>query len=259
MRLPRPAAAGVGVAAFGREARAVGAVLGASLRSLPRMRARDFWEQLGTVALSALPLVGIAALFAGMVIVLTTSLELTRLGIGYRVPDIVAVSFVRELGPVFTALLMSGKAGAGLASELGMVTLSGQAQAMRAMSVDIDRELVAPRVWGCVVGTLMLTTAAIFLGLIGGMLLGSAKLGLSPVHYLNRTIDALAPADLACGLLKAVGFGVIIAAMGTTFGLKEKADAGVLGRHTMSAVVLASFMVLIADHVFTTLIMATIG
>ena len=248
-----------GVAAFGREARFLGAVLGRATRALPRMRPGDFVEQLGRVALSALPLVGIAALFAGMVIALQTSLQLARLGMGHMVADIVSVSLVRELAPIFTALLMAGKAGAGLASELGMVTLSGQAQAMRAMSLDIDRELIAPRVWACIVGTVLLTIAAILLGLIGGMILGAAKLGVSPVHYLNRAVDALAPVDFACGLLKAAGFGVIIAALGVTFGLKDKADAGVLGRHTMSAVVVASFLILVSDHVFTTLIVATLG
>lgn len=246
------------IGALGREAHALGLVLFRAARGGLRMRPSDFVEQLGSVALSALPLVGIAALFAGMVIALNTSLQLARLGQSHLVPDIVAVSLVRELAPVFTALLMAGKAGAGLASELGMVTLSGQAQAMRALSLDIDRELVAPRVWGCIWGTFLLTIAACLLGLIGGMVLGSAKLGLSPVHYMNRVVGALGPVDIACGLLKSLGFGVIIALFGVRFGLRDKADAAALGKHTMSAVVVASFTVLVADHVFTTFIVAVL-
>ncbi|MFO0745079.1 MAG: ABC transporter permease [Myxococcota bacterium] len=249
----------VTIASLGREAHALGIVLGRSMRAGLRMRPADFVEQLGSVALSALPLVGIASLFAGMVIALNTSLQLARLGQAHLVPDIVAVTLVRELAPVFTALLMAGKAGAGLASELGMVTLSGQAQAMRALSLDIDKELIAPRVWGCIWGTFLLTIAACLLGLIGGMVLGSAKLGLTPVHYMNRVVGALSPVDIACGLLKSVGFGVIIALFGVRFGLRDKADAGALGRHTMSAVVVASFTVLVADHVFTTFIVAVLG
>ncbi len=194
-----------------------------------------------------------------MVIALQTSLQLARLGSAHLVADIVSVSLVRELAPVFTALLMAGKAGAGLASELGMVTLSGQAQAMRSLSIDIDRELVAPRVLACVWGTVLLTVAAIMLGLLGGMILGSARLGLSPVHYLNRAVGALAPVDFACGLLKAGGFGLIIAAFGCKWGLQDKRDAADLGRHTMSAVVIASFLILVADHVFTTFIVALLG
>lgn len=244
------------MAAFGREAGALFLVLGRATRAAFRMRPSDFVEQLGRVALSALPLVGVAALFAGMVIALNSSFHLTRIGQSHMVPDIVAVSLVTELAPVFTALLMAGKAGAGLASELGMVTLSGQAQAMRALSLDIDRELIAPRVWGCIIGTVLLTLAAMILGLIGGMILGSAKLGLSPVHYLNRSIAALPPIDFALGLLKSFGFGVIIAAFGTRMGLRDKADAAALGQHTMTAVVVASFCVLIADHIFTTFILA---
>jgi phospholipid/cholesterol/gamma-HCH transport system permease protein len=247
------------VAAFGREAWALLTVLGRASRAFIRMRPADFVEQLGRVALSALPLVGIAALFAGMVIALNSSFQLTRIGQNHLVADVVSIGLVTELAPVFTALLMAGKAGAGLASELGMVTLSGQAQAMRALSLDIDRELIAPRVWGCIVGTVLLTIAAIILGLVGGMILGSAKLGISPVHYMNRAVAALAPVDFALGLLKAFGFGVIIATFGTRMGLREKADAAALGHHTMSAVVVASFCVLIADHVFTTFIVAVLG
>lgn len=247
------------VARFGVEAGALLSVLGRAFRATFRMRGADYVEQLGRVALSALPLVAIASLFAGMVIALNASMQLAQLGSAHLVADIVSVSLVTELAPVFTALLMSGKAGAGLASELGMVVLSGQAQAMRALSLDIDKELVAPRVWGCITGTLLLTIAAIFAGLVGGMVLGSAKLGLSPVHYLNRATAALEPIHFALGLIKSVGFGTIIAAFGTRMGLRDKVDAGALGVHTMTAVVTASFVVLIADHVMTTIILAVLG
>lgn len=247
------------VARFGVEAHALLTVLGRSFANTFRMRGADYVEQLGKVALSALPLIVIASLFAGMVIALNASMQLAELGSAHLVADIVAVSLVTELAPVFTALLMSGKAGAGLASELGMVTLSGQAQAMRALSLDLDRELLAPRVWACISGTLLLTIAAIFAGLIGGMILGSAKLGLSPVHYMNRVTSALEPIHFALGLIKSVGFGTIIAAFGARLGLADKADAGALGTHTMTAVVTASFTVLIADHVMTTLIYAVFG
>jgi phospholipid/cholesterol/gamma-HCH transport system permease protein len=203
--------------------------------------------------------VGVAALFAGMVIALQSSVQLARLGTAHLVPDIVSVSLVRELAPIFTALLMAGKAGAGLASELGMITLSGQAQAMRALSIDIDRELIAPRVFAVVGGTVLLTMAAILLGLLGGMILGAAQVGLSPVHYLNRSIAALEPLDFALGLSKAAAFGVIIAALGCSWGLKDKRDAADLGRHTMTAVVLASFLVLVSDHVLTALVVAALG
>ena len=246
------------VSVFGREASALGIVLGRATRAGFGMRFSDFVEQLGRVALSALPLVAIAALFAGMVIALMAVALQTSLQIdsAHLVADIVSVTLVRELAPIFTALLMAGKAGAGLASELGMVTLSGQAQAMRALSLDINRELIAPRVWGCIWGTFLLTIAAIFFGLIGGMILGSAKLGLSPVHYVNRVVGALGPVDFACGLVKGVAFGTVIAAFGVRFGLAEKADAAALGRHTMTAVVASSFTVLVANHILTTIISA---
>jgi len=244
---------------FGQAVVAMGLAVGRAIAAAPRMKRRDFVEQLGRIAMSALPLVGIAALFAGMVIALQTSMQLTRLGMNAIVADIVSVSLVRELAPIFTALLMAGKAGAGLASELGMVTLSGQAQAMRALGLDINRELLAPRFFAVVVGTLLLTIAAILLGLMGGMLLGSGKLGVSPVYYLNRIAYALEPIDIAVGLIKSVGFGVIIAAFGLRFGLAPKDDAAALGKDTMRAVVSASFVILVADHIMTVIISAVLG
>jgi phospholipid/cholesterol/gamma-HCH transport system permease protein len=247
------------IAGFGLESRRLGTVLARAARRLPAVRGRDLLDQLGATSLSALPLVGTAGLFIGMVIALQTALQLARLGSAHLVPDIVSVSLVRELAPVFTALLMAGKAGAGLASELGMVTLSGQARAMRALSLDIDREIVAPRVAAVVLGTVLLTMAAMALGLAGGMLLGSAKLGLSPVHYLNRAVAALQPADFVAGLVKAAAFGLIIAAMGCRWGLEAKRDAADLGRHTMVAVVWASFLVLVSDHVLTTALTAAMA
>jgi phospholipid/cholesterol/gamma-HCH transport system permease protein len=247
------------IARFGHESRCLFRVAGRSLLALPRARPAALLIELWRVALSALPLVGVASLFAGMVIALQTAIQLARLGSGHLVPDIVSVSLVRELGPVFTALLMAGKAGAGVASELGMIVLTGQDKAMRALSLDIDRELIAPRLFACVVGMLLLTMAAILLGLLGGMLLGSAQLGLTPVHYLNRAVHALTPADFLTGLVKAGAFGALIGLLGTSYGLRKKADAGEVGRHTMNAVVMASFWVLVSDHILTSLVTAVWG
>ena len=234
-------------------------VIGRTLRVSPRVRPGAFVDALGQMALSALPLVGIAHFFAGMVIVLQSATELGRFGSNHLVGDIISISLVRELAPIFTALLMAGKAGAGLASELGMLTLSGQTQAMRALSIDIDREVVAPKILAVVWGTVLLTIAAILMGLLGGMLLADAKLGVSATHFLNRCIGALGPEDFACGLIKAAAFGGIIAVAGTTYGLKATRDAADLGRHTMRAVVTASFLVLISDHVLTSFIVAVLG
>ena len=130
---------------------------------------------------------------------------------------------------------------------------------MRALSIDIDREVVAPKILAVVWGTVLLTIAAILMGLLGGMLLADAKLGVSATHFLNRCIGALGPEDFACGLIKAAAFGGIIAVAGTTYGLKATRDAADLGRHTMRAVVTASFLVLISDHVLTSFIVAVLG
>jgi phospholipid/cholesterol/gamma-HCH transport system permease protein len=247
------------IARFGYQSQCALRVLGGACRQWFRMGSGAVTRQLGQVALSALPLVGVAHFFAGMVIVLQSAVQFGRFGSNHLVADVIAISLVRELAPVFTALLMAGKAGAGLASELGMLVLSGQTRAMRALSIDINRHVVAPRFWAAVWGTVLLTIAAMFMGLLGGMILAESKLGVSMVHFLNRAIDAIQPVDLACGLFKAGGFGVIVATLGCTYGLKPKKDARELGQHTMQAVVIGSFCVLVSDHLFTSLIVAVWG
>lgn len=241
---------------LGYEARLVGQIIGRSWAHAFQIRTSTFLHQLAILAMSALPLVGVAHFFAGMVVALQSGAELARFGSNHLVPDVLALAIVTELAPIFTALLMAGKAGAGLASELGMLTLTGQTQAMRSLSVDIDKEVVAPRFWATVWGTVLLTVAAVFIALLGGLVLSAAKGGVSPVHYMNRVLQILEPHHLFSGLAKAAAFGTIVATLGLTFGLKKKKSAADLGRHTMQAVVIASFLILISDHLLTSLIMA---
>jgi phospholipid/cholesterol/gamma-HCH transport system permease protein len=221
-------------------------------RSMPRMSRQAFLAELHRFAVGGLPMVGTAALLAGMVMALSTAGQLGRLGLLSRVPDVTALFVTRELAPVFTGLLMAGRAGAGLAAELGLLTLSGQAAAMRALGLDPDRELLAPRLAAVVLGTSLLTAAAILLGLLGGLLLGVGVLDLSPLQFTARLAEALAPAHLVLGLVKGTVFGLLIALAGLRRGLLDKQDAGELGRDTMKAVVSASFAILVADHALTT-------
>jgi phospholipid/cholesterol/gamma-HCH transport system permease protein len=213
-----------------------------------------FLRELHRFGVGGFPMVGTAALLAGMVMALSTAGQLGRFGLISRVPDVTAVFVARELAPVFTALLMAGRAGAGLASELGLVTLSGQAAAMRALGLDLDREVLAPRLTAVIAATLLLTTAAILLGLLGGFAFGTAALDLPPALFTARLAAALAPAHIAMGLVKAVVFGVVIAVSGLVGGLTDKHDAAALGTDTMKAVVRASFAVLVLDHLLTTLL-----
>lgn len=233
---------------LGKESTALWGLFWRALKGLKDLRKDSFLSALYEGSLSAWPLVLISGFFMGLVLALSASRELLQFGSLHLVPDLVAISLVTELGPLFTAFLMAGKTGAGLASELGLLNYGGEIQAMRALSLDPDKELLVPKFWAALLGILLLTIAAILMGLLGGMALGHFQLGLSPILYLNRSIHALAPLHLVMALTKGLGFAVIVALFGLRFGLSPKPDAPTLGRHTMRAVVYGSFSVLIADH-----------
>jgi phospholipid/cholesterol/gamma-HCH transport system permease protein len=232
----------------------VSALLVRGMAAIPRMPRGAFMGELHRTLVGGLPMVGTAALLAGMVMALSTAGQLGRLGLLGRVPDVTALFVTRELAPVFTGLLMAGRAGAGLAAELGLLSLSGQATAMRALGLDLDRELVAPRLAAVTLGTLLLTVAATLLGLVGGLLFGVEVLNLPAATFTSRLASALAPAHLLMGSVKGLCFGGVIAVCGLRRGLLEKADAAALGQDTMRAVVGASFSILVLDQALTTLL-----
>ncbi len=247
------------VAAFGDTVAAVGHLARSCLRGGGPAGRERFLATLTTLGAGSLVLVAVAAFFSGMVIALQAAVELTRFGATPLVSGIVTVTFVRELGPIFTGLLLAGKGGAGLAAEFGGHLVSGQLLAMRALSIDPDRVLVAPSVRAVVLSVVLLTVVADLAGVLGGLVLLHGQFALSPVVFLNEAVRALAWTDLVSGAVKSLGFGVIVALAGAYYGLRRKAHAEALGRDTMHAVVVASFLVLVSDHVFTRALVALLG
>lgn len=247
------------VARFGVAVSQIAWLWGRSVRLLPAVRGPRFTEALFTLGVASGPLVLIATFFSGMVLALQVSVELTRFGSTELIAGVVGVTFVRELGPVFTALLLAGKAGSGIASEFGGLLLSDQLRAMRALSIDVERRFVAPTVWAAVLATVGLTLLADVAGVFGGLVLSAAQLGVSPVVYLNETVRAIAWSDLASSFVKSVVFGHVVALAGVWYGLRDKRSARDLGADTMRAVVSASFLVLVLDNVTSRVLVAVFG
>ena len=236
---------------LGRVLRHLGRILLAAARATPRLEGSELRGRLMAYGVASLPIVSIASLCVGMVMGLHTVLEFGRFGVQGLTARVVAVSVLRELGPVFTALLVAGRAGAGMASELGALSESGQLQAMRGLGIDLDREILAPRVFAVVLSTAVLTVYADLFGVLGGMAVSTGSTGVSAANYLARTVDALAGLDLVLSGTKAIVFGLTIAVFGAYFGLREKAGHADVGRDTMRAVVWSSFLVLFLNLTVT--------
>jgi len=167
---------------------------------------------------------------------------------------VVMLSVTRELGPVLAGLMVSGRAGAAMAAELGTMRVTDQIDALTTLSTDPMKYLVAPRLLAGIIAMPLLVVIADILGVLGGFLVASLKLGFNPNTYLISTFSNLRQDDVVSGLIKAAVFGFIIALMGSFNGYRSKGGAQGVGAATTSAVVSASILILALDYILTQLL-----
>jgi phospholipid/cholesterol/gamma-HCH transport system permease protein len=219
----------------------------------------DFAEigrQLDRIGVGSLNLTNITALFTGMVLALQTAYALSKFGARLYIGEIVALSLVRELGPVLTALMVGGRVGSGITAEIGSMAVTEQVDAIRSMAADPVRKLVVPRVWAIVAMLPVLTILADAMGIFGGMLIGVLQEGLSPVFYLQRTFQVLTLDDVIVGLAKPVVFAFIIGVIGCRNGLAARGGADGVGRATTNTVYAAAIAILVSDFFITKLFLS---
>jgi phospholipid/cholesterol/gamma-HCH transport system permease protein len=222
----------------------------------PPLYFRDTIDQMDKIGVGSLTIIILTGLFTGMVLALQSAYELEVFGAKMYVGRLVAVTMVRELGPVLTALMLSGRVGSGIAAELGSMQVSEQISALTAMGTDPVRKLVIPRVTAGVMMTPLLTILADFVALLGGFIISMVFLNLGFTFYWNSVIDALTFTDFFTGLSKPFVFGFIVTMVGCHFGLTTTGGTEGVGRHTTNAVVTASILVLVIDFFMTKIFFA---
>ena len=216
-----------------------------------RIRWKATMDQMFKMGVTSLPLVGMTALFTGMVLALQSAYQLRLFAAEQFTSDLIALSITRELGPVLTAMVVAGRVGASIAAELGTMKVTEQVDALKALAVDPTRYLVVPRVVAGVLMLFVLTIYADCIGMFGGYLIAVFKLSISSHQYIKRTIQALMIKDLMTGLIKAFFFGAIISVVGCYFGFKATDGAEGVGKATTFAVVTALILIIASDAVFT--------
>ncbi len=205
-------------------------------------------EQIGVRSLGV---AGITAIFTGMVLALQTAYSLPGLGVKYYIGTVVSKSVVRELGPVLTALIVGGRIGAGMTAELGTMKVTEQIDAMRSMAADPVKKLVAPKLAATLIMLPALTILGNGLGVLGGLIIATFQLNLTPGFYINDVLGALTIDDICSGIGKSVCFAYFIAIIGCHNGLMARGGADGVGRATTNTVVMASIMVLVSDFFLT--------
>src|SRR6266404_3772724 len=221
-----------------------------NLFSRPRYWA-DVFTQMDSIGVGSMPIVVLTGFFTGCVLALQSATSLQQFGSVSLTGNLVALSMVKELGPVLTGLMVSGRNASGMASELGSMKVTEQIDAMRALGTDPSKKLVTPRVSATVVMLFFLSIISDLLGLTGGWMVSALLLGLNSHQYWNSAYQSLGFHDVLMGLMKPVMFGFIIATIGCYYGLTTKGGTQGVGRSTTQAVVAASVLLLLLDFFVT--------
>ena len=225
--------------------------------SRPPYYPRQVALQMLDIGFFSLPVVGLTALFTGMVLALQSYTGFARFQAESAIATVVVLSVTRELGPVIAGLMVAGRIGASMAAEIGTMRVTEQIDALSTLATNPFKYLVAPRLLAGLAMLPLLVVVADVIGVLGGYLVAVYKLGFNPAAYLKRTMDYLEFMDVFSGLVKAGVFGFLIALMGCFHGYTSAGGAQGVGRATTNAVVSASILILVADYMLTEIFFAT--
>ena len=219
----------------------------------PPIFPRLIGRQMIDIGYYSLPVVGLTAIFSGMVLALQSYTGFARFNAESAIANVVILSMTRELGPVLAGLMVAGLIGASMAAEIGTMRVTEQIDALTTLSTNPYKYLIAPRLIAGLLMLPLLVLVADIIGVFGGYLVGVYKLGFNPNVYLSNSIDFLEPLDVISGLVKAAVFGFIIALMGCYNGFNSRGGAQGVGSATTNAVVSSSILILVFNYIITEL------
>ncbi|CAA9427157.1 MAG: Phospholipid ABC transporter permease protein MlaE [uncultured Pyrinomonadaceae bacterium] len=208
---------------------------------------KEIIRQMDLIGVGSLPIVLLTGFFTGGVLILQTYPTLVYYGAQAEAGRAVATSLIRELGPVLSALMVSGRIGSAISAELGAMVVSQQIDAMRALGTDPNRKLVAPRIIALILMLPLLTVAADVFGLLGGGIVAKNLYGLDYNLFITSVRNGITTEDIIGGIIKPLFFGLIIGSVSCYKGLSTTDGTVGVGRSTTSAVVLSSIVVIIFD------------
>ena len=220
----------------------------------PPFDIRNLLKQVEYVGIKSIPVILITGGFTGMVLALQSYTGFKRFNAEAFVGTVVALSMTRELGPVLSGLMVSGRVGSAMAAELGTMQVTEQIDALYTLAINPIKYLVVPRFLASLIVMPILTTFSDIIGIMGGYLVSVMLLGSNPTVYMRRTYDYLDLEDVYIGLLKACIFGMIIATIGCYQGMYTRGGAEGVGKATTNAVVISSLLILIANYFTTALL-----
>ncbi|HWM87196.1 MAG TPA: MlaE family lipid ABC transporter permease subunit [Kofleriaceae bacterium] len=216
-----------------------------------RIRWQPLIEQGSDIGARALRIVALIVFLVGLTVAFQAAYQLRQFGAAIYVADLTAVSIVREMGPLMTAILVAGRSGSSIAAEIATMQVSEEIDALKVMGMDPIEFLAVPRLLALLIVMPLLTVLADVVGIFGGFLVGVFYLDLTGQAFLDKAIQALSPFDLISGSIKALAFGFGIGLIGLYFGMRVRGGASEVGRTTTASVVASIFYIIIADCFFS--------
>jgi len=212
---------------------------------------RGLAAQMVRVGIKSIPIVFLVLFFVGMILAFQMAYSMRTFGAYDLVPAIVGVAMLRELGPLLTAIVLTGFAGASIAAEIGTMVVSEEILALDTSALNPVRFLVMPRVMASIIMVFCLTIVANLVGVLGGLVISMGVLEMSPYFYYEQTVMSLEMQDLITGLVKSLAFGGLIALIACQEGLKVTGGAEGVGRATTQSVVYGIVAIITTDLFFS--------
>lgn len=215
------------------------------------LRVRSTVEHYVEYAAHSLPIVALISFLVGAIMAMQSSYQLARFGATRYIADLVGVAALRELAPLMTAILITGRNGSAITAEIGTMKVAEEIDALEVMGLNPIKFLVAPKFLAMLFAVPCVTILAMFAMIFGGFLLSIGVIGTDPAQYIEQTARALNSKDLTTGLVKSVFFAITICLVGVYRGFQVEGGAEGVGKQTTSSVVTSIFFIIIVDLVFT--------
>ncbi len=225
----------------------------APFRGKPGVRPGAIFHQMATIGVQAVPMAALTSFSIGVTLAMQAAHELTRMGAAAYVPDLLALSILRELGPLLTGVVVIGRSGSAITAEIGTMKVSEEIEALEVMSINPVRFLVVPRVLGMLVMLPVLTVFSAYVGLTGGWIVCTNFLGMNTNGYILSLINGSDAMDFHSGIIKSFVFAWLISTIACQAGLGVTGGAEGVGQSTTRSVVLSILVMLVADAIMTSI------
>jgi len=212
-------------------------------------REGSFIQQSLLIGVDALLIVGLISFLIGLILALQSAAQLRQFGANIFIADLIGIAMFKEMGPIMTAIVVAGRSGSAIASEVATMVVTEEVDALKTMALNPIRYVIVPKFHAITATMPLLTILSDLIGILGGFVIGITYLQLSPAAFYNELMTVLILRDVFTGLAKSVVFAWIIVVVGCYFGMQVKGGAEGVGKATTASVVASIFFVIIADSI----------